>query len=319
MAQVLRRIAPAAVADTLIVGPEGFDDAGIVRGPDGRMQLFTVDFFPPVVDDPAAYGAIAAANSLSDIYACGGEPKVVLNLAGFPADWDDDTLAPIFDAAVGKVREAGALWVGGHTVRSEEPLFGFAVYGEADEEHLVTQAQCQPGDRLYLTKPLGAGSITTGVKRGRVTPEQEAAAVQGMARLNRQGLVAMRAAGVRAATDITGFGLLGHASNMARASALTLELRAVALPLYDGAADLAADGVFSGAANRGREGLRNGVDVSSDVPDWLASICFDAETSGGLLVAVPEAGAAAFEDALADDPPAFVGEVQEGEARVRLC
>ena len=112
------------------MGPEGFDDAGIVRADDGRMQLFTVDFFPPVVDDPAAYGAVAAANSLSDIYACGGEPRVVLNLAGFPKDWDDETLTPIFDAAVAKVQESGAIWVGGHTVYAEEPLFGFAVYGE---------------------------------------------------------------------------------------------------------------------------------------------------------------------------------------------
>lgn len=282
------------------------------------MQLFTVDFFPPVVDDPAAYGAVAAANSLSDIYACGGEPKVVLNLAGFPADWDDETLAPIFDAAVAKVRESGAIWVGGHTVRSEEPLFGFAVYGECSEEQLVTQAQCRPGDLLYLTKPLGAGSITTGVKRGRVSAEQEAAAVRGMARLNKQGLVAMRAAAARAATDITGFGLLGHAANMARSSQVTLDLRAVGLPLYDGAAELAADGIFSGAANRGREGLRDQVEVSAEVPEWLASLCFDAETSGGLLVAVPEAGARAFEEALAEQPPAFVGEVVAGEAKVVL-
>ncbi|MCH2102201.1 MAG: selenide, water dikinase SelD [Planctomycetes bacterium] len=311
-------MAPAAVADTLVVGPEGFDDAGIVRADDGRMQLFTVDFFPPVVDDPAAFGAIAAANSLSDIYACGGDPKVVLNIAGFPEDWGDETLTPIFDAAVAVVRESGAIWVGGHTVRADEPLFGFAVYGEAAEEHLVTQAGCQPGDRLYLTKPLGAGSITTGVKRGKVSPDQEAAAVQGMARLNKRGLTAMRAAGVKAATDITGFGLFGHAMNMARSSGVTLDLRAVGLPLYDGAADLAAEGVFSGAANRGRESLGDLVEISADVPEWLASLCFDAETSGGLLVAVPEEGVSAFEAELAEEAPAFVGEVLDGEAKVRL-
>jgi len=318
LAQVLRRIAPAAISDTLIVGPEGFDDAGIVRADDGRMQLFTVDFFPPVVDDPAAFGAIAAANSLSDIYACGGEPRVVLNIAGFPADWDHDTLTPIFDAAVAKVRESGAIWVGGHTVRSEEPLFGFAVYGEASEDQLITQARCRAGDRLYLTKPLGAGSINTGVKRGMVSKEDEAAAVAGMSRLNKLGLRAMRAAGVRAATDITGFGLLGHAYNMAKASQLTLELRAVGLPLYAGAAELAAQGVYSGAANRGREGLGDRVQVSSEVPDWLSALCFDAETSGGLLVAVPEDQAVVFEQELAEEPPAFVGEVLAGEAIVSL-
>ncbi len=134
MSQVLRRIDPAAQADTLLLGPDGFDDAGAVAGENGMVQLYTVDFFPPVVDDPGAYGAIAAANSLSDIWACGGEPKVVLNLAGFPADWDQETLNPIFDAAVQKVREAGALWVGGHSVRAEEPLFGFAVFGEVAED-----------------------------------------------------------------------------------------------------------------------------------------------------------------------------------------
>ncbi len=302
----------------MIVGPEGFDDAGIVRADDGRMQLFTVDFFPPVVDDPAAFGAIAAANSLSDIYACGGEPRVVLNIAGFPADWDQDTLTPIFDAAVAKVRESGAIWVGGHTVRSEEPLFGFAVYGEAAEDQLITQAGCRAGDRLYLTKPLGAGSINTGVKRGLVSAEDEAAAVAGMSRLNKLGLRAMRAAGVRAATDITGFGLLGHAYNMAKASQLTLELRAVGLPLYSGAAELAAQGVYSGAANRGREGLGDRVRVSDEVPAWLSALCYDAETSGGLLVAVPEDKAAIFEQELAEEPPAFVGEVIAGEAIVSL-
>jgi selenide, water dikinase len=290
----------------------------MVRGPDGKVRLYTVDFFPPVVDDPAAYGAIAAANSLSDIYACGGHPSVVLNLAGFPDDWGDETLHPIFDAAVEKVREAGAIWVGGHSVRSQEPLFGFAIFAEVEEKDLIIQKNAKPGDLLYLTKPLGGGSITTGIKKGKVSTAQEQAAVKIMGHLNRQALLAMRAAGVKAATDITGFGLLGHATNMARAADVTLDLRAVALPLFDGAAELAAEGIYSGAANRGREGLADYVEVAAGVPDWMSSLCFDAETSGGILACVPADQAAIFVDTMGDDRPALVGEVRAGPAKVVL-
>ena len=282
------------------------------------VQLYTVDFFPPVVDDPAAYGAIAASNSLSDIWACGGEPKVVLNLAGFPADWDQETLNPIFDAAVQKVREAGALWVGGHSVRAEEPLFGFAVFGEVAEDLLVTQQGAKPGDHIYLTKPLGSGSITTGVKKGRVSPEQEQRAVEGMAELNKVAGAALRAAKVKAATDITGFGLLGHSFNMARASEVTLLLSAADLPLYDGAADLAADGIFSGAANRGREGLGSNVEIGAGVEDWMAALCFDAETSGGVLACINPDQVPAFLAEMGDQMALKVGEVQEGPAKVVL-
>jgi selenide, water dikinase len=318
LSQVLRRIDPAAQADILLLGPDGFDDAGAVAGENGMVQLYTVDFFPPVVDDPGAYGAIAAANSLSDIWACGGEPKVVLNLAGFPADWDQETLNPIFDAAVQKVREAGALWVGGHSVRSEEPLFGFAVFGEVPEDLLVTQQGAQDGDHIYLTKPLGSGSITTGVKRGKVSAAQEQLAVDGMAQLNNIAGRALRAAKVKAGTDITGFGLLGHTFNMARASEHTLVLNASALPLYDGAADLAAEGIFSGAANRGREGLGSNVEVTSDVPDWMAAMCFDAETSGGVLACIRPDQVPAFLAEMGDQTAFKVGEVQSGPAKVVL-
>ncbi len=282
------------------------------------VQLYTVDFFPPVVDDPAAYGAISAANSLSDVWACGGEPKVVLNLAGFPADWDTETLNPIFDAAVQKVREAGALWVGGHSVRAEEPLFGFAVFGQVSQEQLVTQQGACEGDQIFLTKPLGSGSITTGVKKGRVTPEQEQKAVAGMAHLNRIAGKALRTAQVKAATDVTGFGLLGHAFNMARASDKTLVLKADAMPMYDGAADLAADGIFSGAANRGREGLGSNVEIASSVADWMAAMCYDAETSGGILACVKPDQVPTFLAAMGDEMAVKVGEVQAGPAKVVL-
>ena len=316
---MLKRITPAASSDALLAGPEGFDDAGAVRMADGRVGLHTVDFFPPVVDDPAAYGAIAAANALSDIYACGGEPKVVLNLAGFPEDWDEETILPIVDAAVAKVVESGAIWAGGHTVRSKEPLFGFAVFGEVAEDALVTNSGARPGDLLFLTKPLGCGPLNTAVKRGVADPGQVEAACAGMARLNDLAGAALGPAGVRAATDVTGFGLMGHAANLARASGVALNIKAVGLPLYEGAAELAAEGVLSGGVKRGRAALAEVTEVSDEVPSWLADICFDAETSGGILACVPEEGRAAFEAAFPPDlAPAFIGEVAEGPACVRL-
>ncbi len=293
---------------------------GAVRLENGRVGLHTVDFFPPVVDDPAAYGAIAAANSLSDIYASGGEAKVVLNLAGFPADWDQEVLEPIFQAAVEKVQEAGALWVGGHSVLSAEPLFGFAIYGEVEEKHLATNDGARPGDLLFLTKPVGVGSINTAVKKELAQEADVAAAVKGMARLNRKAAQAMRAVGVKAATDITGFGLLGHAANVARASKVILHLDASSIPLYPGAADLAQQGIFSGASKRGQQNLADFVQVGEQTPTWLAKICFDAETSGGLLVSVPLDRAQDFAAALpADEPVCQIGEVLEGEPAVVLA
>jgi len=312
-------VASAAGSADLLVGPAGFDDAGAVRREGGRVDLFTVDFFPPVLDDPQAYGAVAAANALSDIYAMGGEARVVLNLAGLPEEWGDDWITPIFAGAIAKIREAEALWVGGHTVTAEDPLFGFAVFGEVSEEQLVTNTAAQEGDLLYLTKPLGCGSLATGLKKRKVGGEHARAVAQGMAKLNRQGAACMRKAGIRAATDVTGFGLFGHAANLARGSEKTLAFRAVGLPLYPGAAELAAGGVFSGGAARGREALSGLVDVAGSVPPWLETLCYDSETSGGLLIAVPEEKQAAFLDAWAEEaPPALVGEVGAGPARVRL-
>ena len=319
LGQVLRRVAPAAVSPDLLAGFENFDDAGAVRLGPGRVGLYTVDFFPPVVDDPWGYGAIAAANSLSDIYACGGEAKVVLNLAGLPEDWDDSILHPLFDGAVAKVMEAGALWVGGHSVRAKEPLFGFAVFGEVAEAERIGHDGARAGDRLFLTKPVGAGSITTGIKKERTSAEDARAAMETMARLNRSGARAARAGGVRCATDVTGFGLLGHAANLAQASGVEFRIEATRVPLYSGAEALARDGIYSGGSARGRDALGARVVVDSGVAEWRAAIGFDAETSGGLLLCVPEAGVAAFRAAFpAGEVPVEIGEVRSGAARVRL-
>jgi len=283
------------------------------------VHLYTTDFFPPVVDDPGDYGAIAAANSLSDIYAMGGEAVVVLNMAGFPREWEADTTRPILEAAVEVVRESGAIWIGGHTMRSATPFFGFAVFGEVDESQLVTNRGAEAGDLLYLTKPLGTGSLTTAAMRGEDDGAHTRAAVLGMRRLNRGAAVAMRAAGVRAGTDVTGYGLLGHASNIARGSDKVLHLRAVGLPLYAGAGELAAAGVLSGASGRGRVALEGRVVVEKSVPAWLAALAFDAETSGGVLACVAEARQQDFLDAFPEDArPALVGEVLPGPASVVL-
>jgi selenide,water dikinase len=223
------------------------------------------------------------------------------------------------DAAVAKVVESGAIWAGGHTVRAKEPLFGFAVFGEVEEDALVTNSGARPGDLLFLTKPLGCGPLNTAVKRGVADPGQVEAACAGMARLNDVAGAALGPAGVQAATDVTGFGLMGHAANLARASEVALNIKAVGLPLYEGAAELATDGVLSGGVKRGREALAETTEVSDEVPSWLANICFDAETSGGLLACVPEKGRAVFEAAFPpDQAPAFIGEVAEGSAYVRL-
>lgn len=283
------------------------------------VGLHTVDFFPPVVDDAAAYGAIAAANSLSDIYAAGGTAKVVLNLAGFPAEWGDDILQPLFAAAVEKVQEAGALWVGGHSVRSAEPLFGFAIYGEVAEEDLITNSAARAGDRLFLSKPVGSGCINTGVKRRLSLPHEVEAAVEGMSQLSLEVAKAMRVAKVRAATDITGFGLLGHAANIGRASSVRLQLQADRLPLYPGAQRLAEDGVFSGAAARGAENLAAEVQVAAGVPEWLAKIGFDAETSGGLLMCVAEDQVSTLLKAIPSGHSVVeVGQVVDGDPGVDL-
>jgi selenide,water dikinase len=303
----------------MLAGPDTFDDVGAVRQADGSVGLHSVDFFPPVVDDAEAYGAIAAANSLSDIYASGGTPSVVLNLAGFPRDWGDDILQPIFKGAVDVVMESGALWVGGHSVLAEEPLFGFSVYGSVAEEHVITNDAAKPGDLLALTKPLGAGTITTGAQRDQVSQEHVDAAVRLMRRLNDKGADAMRAAGVKSATDITGFGLLGHAGNIARASKVQMCIDSFSLPLMAGVEAYAQEGIFSGGSAKGRATLESMVTLGKNVPEWLSSVGFDAETSGGLLVCVPADRREDFAAAMPEDQPfAWVGEVREGGAQVIL-
>jgi selenide,water dikinase len=278
----------------LLVGPREFDDAGVFELgeseglPAGtRVALVqTLDFFPPVVDDPTLYGAIAAANSISDVYAMGGRPLSCLTLASLPKEFPDEWVQAIFKGGFDKIAEAGAVVVGGHTVEAEIQ-FGFSVTGVVEREQLTTNAGARPGDQLYLTKPIGMGTMTTSAKLGKIEwATLEPAALQ-MATLNRAACEAMIAVRARAATDVTGFGLVGHARNMARGSALTLRIESSQVPLFPGVRELARKGWLSGGAKRSRAGLAEEVRVAPELDEDLINLLFDAETSGGLLIAVP--------------------------------
>ena len=293
------------------MGPQTLDDAGVVLlGPDegvpgerpvGLVQ--TVDFFPPVVDDPTYYGQIAAANALSDVYAMGGRPFSALTLAGFPKDFDPDLRDTILRGGFQKVRESGAVIAGGHTVESEVQ-FGYSVTGLVDPTKIRTNAGARAGDVAYLTKPIGMGCMTTAAKFERISwAEMEPAALQ-MATLNAAAARAMQAVDAHACTDITGFGLVGHAMNIARASELTFRLEASKVPLFGDVIELARKGSFSGGAKRGRQALGDDVSIGAGIEDALVGLLFDAETSGGLLIVVPPDEASDLESALrAEDLP----------------
>ena len=320
--QVLSGLEMPTSADVLL-GPEGYDDAGVFRiAPDvGLVQ--TVDFFPPVVDDARHYGRIAAANSLSDVYAKGGVPLTVLQIVGFPKDKVPLTvLREILEGAAEVVREAGAVVLGGHSVVDAEIKFGMAVTGRIDPARIVTNAAAKPGDVVYLTKPLGMGAITTAAKLRKVGADSIEAACGIMGRLNKDACEAMLAAGAHAATDVTGFGFLGHAASVARQSKVTFEFVARDLPLFPGALDLVERGIMSGGSARTREFLGREVAFGPDVPRPLQDLLFDAETSGGLLIVLPPERAAALESELGrrDVPVHRIGRVvPEQGVRVRVA
>jgi selenide,water dikinase len=327
LAQVLRDVVPRKDS-RLLVGPETLDDAGVVlvseseglpRG--ARIALVqTIDFFPPVVDDPRFYGAIAAANALSDVYAMGGRPFTALSLAGFPRGFPKDWLAEILRGGNEKVAESGAILAGGHTVESDLQ-FGYSVTGLVDPECVATNAGAKAGDVAYLTKPIGMGCMTTAAKLGKIEWATLEPAARQMATLNDRAAAAMATVDFHACTDITGFGLVGHALNIARASELTFRIRAAEVPLFPGVIELARRGLFSGGAKRGREALGGEVKIGGGLEDALVGLLFDAETSGGLLIVVPLAAAGALEAALRarDLPVERVGEfLPRAERRIEI-
>jgi selenide, water dikinase len=285
------------------------DDAGVFRVNEQVTLVQTVDFFTPVVDDPEEYGAIAAANALSDVYAMGGQPLTALSIAAFPEkDFPPEWAAAIVRGGHRKLQEAGCVLLGGHSVRDPEIKFGYAITGLVDPDRLMTNAGGRAGDALVLTKPLGTGIVATALKAGRAPGDAVAAATRSMATLNRIPAAVAARHGVRAATDITGFGLLGHAAHIARESGLTLEFRAADLPLLPGALDLAPEFQPKGLrSNRERyeTSVAYGAGVAGGV---LEPLLYDPQTSGGLLLLVPEGELASL---LADLPHArHVGRAQ---------
>ena len=263
----------------------------------GPALVQTVDFFTPIVDDPYIYGQIAAANSLSDVYAMGGRPLTALAIAGFPdSGLEHDAIGAIFTGGFDKLREAGTALLGGHTVRDKEIKFGYAVTGAVDPARVLTNGGAKPGDALILTKPIGTGVVGTAIKFDRVAPKLVEEAVESMRRLNRAAAeVLAGATGVHSCTDITGFGLIGHATEMAVSSNVTLDIAVASVPLFDGVLDIVGQNRSGGmVSNRGHFG--GGVHLDGSVPTELSDLLFDPQTSGGLLVAVDGASA---EDVLA--------------------
>lgn len=274
------------------------DDAGVYAWESGPALVQTVDFFTPIVDDPYLYGQIAAANSLSDVYAMGGRPLTALAIAAFPdVDFEPDTIRQIFKGGVDALREAGVALLGGHTVRDREIKFGYAVTGAVDPARMWTNAGARPGDVLFLTKPIGTGIVGTAIKFGRAPEALVAQAVASMRSLNKAAAEALAGLTVHGCTDITGFGLVGHATEMAVASGVTVELDLSAIPVFDGVLPLVAAN-RSGGLTSNRAHFSDRVQFLVAPSEAMADLLFDPQTSGGLLVAVPEAGAAATAAAL---------------------
>ena len=277
---------PATQHPDLLVGLAGADDAGVMRITDSLALVQTVDFFTPIVDDAEQWGRIAAANALSDIYAMGGTPLTALQLLSWPRDalpWD--LAADVIDGGLAVLAEAGCTLVGGHSIDDTEPKYGFAITGTVDPERMITNGGAAAGDMLVLTKPLGTGVITTALKAGAAPAGVMDAAAALMTRLNDSAAVAASATGVAAGTDVTGFGLLGHLGEMANASGVTAVVDPERVPTIDGTADLFEAGHFPGGSKRNRRSLQGSVDVGT-TDDTTLNLLYDAQTNGGLLLAV---------------------------------
>jgi selenide,water dikinase len=309
----LGAIVGPAPAD-LIAGLDPPDDAAVYRLTDELAVVGTVDFFPPLVDDPATYGAIAAANACSDVFAMGGRVLFALSVAAFPEAMEPATMAAIIEGAAAAVREAGGTLAGGHTIRDPEPKFGLAVIGVAHPDRLLRKGGARPGDVLLLTKPLGTGLLVSGARQGRPSVNDLAAAVASMRTLNRAAAEVLVAHGIRGATDVTGFGLLGHGLEMARASGARLVFDAAGLPALPGALALAAAGVETGGAGHNRRFVAPALDVAPGVQQELVVLAHDPQTSGGLLAAIPPDRLAPVETGLhrAGVPCWRVGRVEAG-------
>jgi selenide,water dikinase len=281
-------------ADDLLVGLAPADDAAVYRLDDERALIFTLDFFPPVVDDPGDYGAIAATNALNDVFAMGGSPFLALSIAAFPESLPTATLGAIFSAADEQVRAAGALLAGGHTIRDEEPKYGLAVIGMVRPDGIWPKNGARPGDALYLTKPLGTGLIMSGYNRGETGTQPFERAVRWMKTLNKDAADVLHQFRPNAVTDVTGFGLLGHAHEMAERGGVHIGLESERFPAMDGVLGVARSGVRTGGDPRNREFVGSHVDADG-VSETLIALAFDPQTAGGLLISLPGERGAALE------------------------
>jgi selenide,water dikinase len=306
---------PAARYPQLLVGLQVSDDAAVYKVSDEVAVIQTVDFITPVVDDAYDYGAIAAANAMSDVYAMGGEVTLALNVCGFPADLPPEIVAEILRGGAEKVAEAGAALAGGHTIDAKEPLYGLAVMGLIHPDRILTKGGARPGDALVLTKPLGVGVITTALKGDAADCAHVATAVASMKRLNRDAARCIQQAGAHACTDVTGFSLLGHAHEMAERSKARLRFTFERLPFLPGAREYAEQNLFPGGSCRNRDAYVGHVDFAAGLSEEMWLLLFTPETSGGLLAAIPPDRVDALTARLAaeDAPCWLVGEVVEGE------
>jgi len=278
----------------LLVGLAPADDAAVYRLDDERALIFTLDFFPPIVDDPADYGAIAATNALNDVFAMGGTPLLALSIAAFPEELPIEMLAAIFRAADEQVRAAGGLLAGGHTIRDAEPKYGLAVVGTVRPDGIWPKNGARPGDALFLTKPLGTGLIMSGFKRRLAGTEQLERATRWMRTLNRDAADVLRPFEPNAVTDVTGFGLFGHTHEVAERSGVRVRLESERFPALDGALDLARREVRTSGDPRNRDFAGAHVAIE-EVPDSLVALGYDPQTAGGLLVSLPAEKGAALE------------------------
>ncbi len=296
----MSRLTPA-VDPRLLVGSDTLDDAAVVRIADDRAVVFTADFITPLVDDPGVWGRIAAVNSLSDIYAMGGQPLAALNLVAWPSRLPAEMLLQVLQGGAAAASEAACLIVGGHTVEDPEPKYGLAALGLIRPDAILRNRGARPGDRLYLTKPLGTGILTTAIKAEFADPDQQQAAVRCMTALNRTAAEAAVAAGARAMTDVTGFGLIGHLTEMLGDDGdLGVRLSAAALPWLPGVREQMAMGMVPRGAYRNRDAFAARVQWDTGRQELFEMLVFDPQTSGGLLIALPPDAAATFEARAAD-------------------
>lgn len=271
-----------------MVGSDNYDDAGVYRLRDDLALIQTLDFFTPMIDDPYAFGQVAAANALSDVYAMGGEPLTAMNIAAFPKCGDMDLFGEILRGGAEKVKEAGALLIGGHTVDDNEPKYGLSVTGIARPEEILTNAGAKVGDILVLTKSLGTGILSTAIKGDMLDQRMVQQTIGEMSLLNREAARGMKEGGVNCATDITGFGFLGHLGEIAAASCLRAEVWADRLPVWPEVIELAKMGIIPGGCYSNQDYMKDRVVFDPEVPVFMRDIMFDPQTSGGLLMTVAE-------------------------------